>query len=296
MGETREIEVGDSGRLDKRLAEQVELSRSKVQDRILSGNVDVNGVTVTDKSERVETGDVLLIEFEPEDTGEDRLEPDPGPLTVLHEDETVLAVEKPAGMVVHPNPKTRTGTLVNRIITHFPEQVELDRAGLVHRLDKGTSGVILFGRTRPAVAGLKEQFKDRTVKKTYCAILGGRLDDESVKIDVPVGRDSDNPMLRQASPGGKRAVTVIERVASKNDRTAVRCYPSTGRTHQIRVHCNYINCPIVGDNKYNGPDAERLMLHAKTIEFNHPIEGNQLEVSSDLPEEVLQPWLEICES
>lgn len=294
MTDNREtLEIGESGRLDKRLSERLDASRNQLQQLIENGKATVNNRVVTTKSHTVHAGD--RVEFDTESLTRKQRPPEAedGPLSVLFEDDHILAVNKPSGTIVHPTENTRTGTLVNRILAHYPDQRSFDRAGLVHRLDKGTSGVLLVGRSEPAIDGLKKQFKKRSINKRYRAILDGRLDDSTVKIDVPVGRDPGNPVLRTATPDGKKAVTELHVAATTKTRSAVYCHPISGRTHQIRVHCQYLGHPIVGDEKYNGPEAERLMLHAETIEFNHPVQGRTVTITAELPEEVDNSWQKI---
>lgn len=294
--EIRNLTVETADRLDKFLARELNYSRSRLQKAIESGEVTVDGETIEDKSHRVSPGDPVRINLGSIDDPQAPPEPEEGPLTIHFEDDQILAVEKPAGMVVHPNPNTRTGTLVNRILHHYPEQSSFERAGLIHRLDRGTSGIVLVGRTEKAIKALKQQFKQRSVKKQYRAVLGGVLEDDTIKVDVPIGRDPQNPMLRTAAPEGKKAVTELDVMGRANGKSAVVCRPVTGRTHQIRVHCRYLNAPVLGDKKYNGPAAERLILHAETIEFNHPDTAQSISLTSEIPEEVRNQWLEICPS
>lgn len=295
MAEERTVVLSEPGRLDRELARLVDFSRNRVQSLIEDGGVMVDGETVTDKSYSVEP-DTTVSYTVPDPRAEKAPGPEEGPLDVLHEDEGLLVLDKPSGIIVHPAPSHRAGTLVNRILHHYPEQAnvgEPERAGLVHRLDRGTSGVLLVARSEEVLSALKDQFRARTVTKKYQAVVRGNFDDESVRIEVPIGRDPRNPTLRRADPEGKRAVTVVEKQGDRDGRSALECRPRTGRTHQLRVHLKYLGHPILGDVKYNGPPGERLMLHAKSIEFIHPLTDNSLRVEADTPDEVSQLWNEI---
>lgn len=279
-------------RLDKVLSGSLPYSRSRLQAWIEAGRVRVDDATVTRKSERVHPGQDVEVTVPPRESREGVV-PESGPLEVLHEDEAFLAVEKPPGMLVHPTAHERSGTLVNRLLFHYPELSEVGeshRAGLVHRLDRPTSGVLLVARTESALRTLKDQFRRRRVKKTYRAVLEGDLRDGSVEVQVPLGRHPDNPVLRSADPSGKYAFTEIERVGGSPERTAVYCYPKTGRTHQIRIHARYLGHPVVGDAKYGSGGEERLMLHAEALRFEHPRESRSFTVRSTRAEEALPPW------
>ncbi len=292
MTSNREVSVREEGRLDKQLAREIDCSRSQIQTLIENEKVKLNGDIVTDKSHKVNRKSIIEVEKEsPAEWGP--LNPHKGPLEILHEDEHLLAVNKPSGLLVHPTSKEKHETLANRIVHYYSRQKNIGpprRAGLVHRLDRGTSGVILAGRTEEAIKYLKEQFHDRSVRKTYRAIVDGPLDDESILIDVPVGRHRHNPTLRQARPDGKHAETVVKRVATGSSRSAIMCRPKTGRTHQIRVHCQYIGHPIIGDDKYGLSSKERLMLHAESITLEHPERNKPITVSAEPPPEVMKPW------
>lgn len=282
-------------RLDVVLAGSLPYSRSRLQAWIEAGRVRVDDVTVTRKSERLRPGQSVEVTVPPRKAREGVV-PESGPLEVLYEDETVLAVEKPPGMLVHPTANERSGTLVNRLLFHYPELAEVGeshRGGLVHRLDRPTSGLLLVARTESALRTLKDQFRRRQVKKTYRAVLEGDLRDGSVEVQVPLGRHPDNPVLRSADPSGKYASTEIERAGGSPDRTAVYCYPETGRTHQIRIHARYLGHPVVGDDKYGSGGEERLMLHAEALCFEHPRESRSITVRSARAEEALPPWDEL---
>lgn len=289
------LEARREERLDKVLAGSLPYSRTRLQAWIEAGRVRVDEDTVTTKSERVNPGQHVEVDVPPRETREGVV-PESGSLEVIHEDEAFLAVEKPSGTLVHPTASERTGTLVNRLLFHYPELSEVGephRAGLVHRLDRPTSGVLLVARTESALRTLKDQFRRRRVKKTYRAVLEGDLRDGSVEVQVPLGRHPDNPVLRRADPSGKYARTEIERVGGDGTRTAVYCYPETGRTHQIRIHARYIGHPVLGDAKYGSGGDERLMLHAESLRFEHPRTSEPITVRSPRSGEALPVWEEL---
>ncbi len=295
------ISVERRERIDKYLASQLNLSRSRIQKIITAGKVLLNNSPVRDKSQLVKPDDSLQVEL-PDEIHSNRVRPEDKPLSVLYEDEYLLAVDKPSGIIVHPvrHPSAGddlvSGTLVNRLLYHYPELKQVggsERAGLVHRLDRGTSGVLLVARSTEVLLRLQEQFKKRSVRKKYRAICGGRMDEPRIRVEVPLARDPGNPLLRCADAEGKRAVTTFEKRGEDSTRVALDCKPVTGRTHQIRVHASYIDLPIIGDNKYAGRAADRLMLHAQAIEFNHPINNEKVRIKSNSPEVFEQLWQEI---
>ncbi|MFP4687245.1 MAG: RluA family pseudouridine synthase [bacterium] len=280
------------GRLDKLLSRALPYSRSILQKLIKEGAVQVDGEIVCDKSYSCSGDEKVTVEIS-EEAFSDRIKPEDGPLEMLYEDEFLLAVNKPAGMIVHPTGGVKAGTLVNRLLYHYPELEKVggaQRSGLVHRLDRGTSGVVLIARSNKILAELQQQFKDKAVKKTYRAVLGGELADSRLRIEVPIARHPHNPLLRRAAAAGKKAVTKLQVAGRGRGLTSVWCYPLTGRTHQIRIHCKYINHPVLGDKKYGGKKAERLMLHAEKISFKHPLTDKIIKVETEPPREVLERW------
>ncbi len=290
--------VDQTDRIDKYLASQLPHSRSLIQDFIKQGRVFEGGVPVNDKSLTVEKGDSIEVVF-PDNDSEGDIKPEGKPLEVLYKDEYLLAVNKPSGIIVHPagvagSKNARfSGTLVNRLLYYYPRLAEVDsrrRAGLVHRLDKGTSGVILVARQDKILKQLQDQFKQKLVDKTYRAISCGQLSETSVQVEVPLGPKNNNPLLRQPDPAGKSATTKFIKKGAGVGRVALKCLPVTGRTHQIRVHLNYLNLPVLGDKKYGGEPAERLMLHAEKIEFTHPVKSEKILVNSSPPEVFEKRW------
>ena len=271
-----------------------ELSRAVVQALIRDGNVMVNGHKPK-ASYRPSLGDEILIDLPrpPEATPL----PERIALDVLYEDEHLLVVNKPPGLVVHPAPGHRSGTLVNALLGLRPSirgaDLDPSRPGIVHRIDRDTSGIVLVAATRESQRALQAQFKDRSVTKVYKAILCGRLTPETGMIDAPVSRD---PRHRQRMSvvwdGGRPALTEYRTIALFSDATVVEARLHTGRTHQLRVHFSSIHHPILGDRVYGRQrdpvSVRRQMLHAWRLAFRHPVGGDLMEIEAPLPEDFLQ--------
>lgn len=285
-------------RLDKFLAEQVpELSRSEIQRLIASGRVTVDGEPAK-PSHKVRMGEEVVVLVPAEESTE--LLPEAIPLDIVYEDQVLLVVDKPAGMVVHPAPGHSGGTLVNALLAHCPELAagEDDRPGIVHRLDRDTSGLILVAKNEKARRALQRQFKERQVHKAYLALLDGHLHPAWGRIEAAVGRDPHHRQRMSVQTGGREAITeyhVLEQFAHRvgpaaGDYTLVEAEPLTGRTHQIRVHLASIGHPVVGDGVYGrrrtSLPVSRQFLHARRLGFKHPTTGQRLELEAPLPEEL----------
>jgi 23S rRNA pseudouridine1911/1915/1917 synthase len=272
-------------RLDRALARWMpEVSRSRLKQWIEAGAVRVNGAAVRPRHALV-AGD--LVELEPPPAPEAAaFRPEPMSLTIVHEDESVIVVDKPPGLVVHPAAGHWSGTLLNGLLAHAPELAALPRAGIVHRLDAGTSGLMVVARTLAAQTELVRQLQARTVRREYWAIVLGEPR-PSGTIDAPIGRDPRNPLRFRVShaASARAARTHFTRLAVVPSEGAVlswlACRLETGRTHQIRVHCEYLGHPLVGDPVYRRrlppPDAviawrafPRQALHACALGFDHP--------------------------
>ena len=255
-------------RLDSFLSESLRhISRSRAARLIRGGLVTVNGRAVA-PSRRLQAGDIVSGEL-PAAAAE--LAPEPGPLTRVLTTDGLFAVDKPAGMVIHPGAGAGSGTLAHRLVAHYPELVGIGhprRPGIVHRLDKDTSGVVLIARTPAMYAHLTQAFERREVHKQYLLLARGTPDPPRGRIDAPIGRHPTQRTRMAVTRRGRPAVTdyrVLDRSAGA---TLVEASPSTGRTHQIRVHMAAIGHPILGDAAYGGPaSAERVMLHAWTLCF-----------------------------
>ncbi|MFQ3535111.1 MAG: RluA family pseudouridine synthase [Aggregatilineales bacterium] len=290
-------------RLDKFLTDQlaaqgVILSRVRVQALIKEGGVRVNGLSQK-PAYRLEPDDQLEVTLTPEFLAPPdvnaNVQPEHLPLQILYNDGQIIAVDKPAGMVVHPAVGNRQGTLVNALLAHFPQVAAVggaNRAGIVHRLDKDTSGVILVALSEAARLHLMGQFAARTVSKRYIALVEGAPSTLKGLINAPIGRDPDQRKrmaILSANRGGREAIShfsVLERFAAH---TLLEVLPRTGRTHQIRVHLAFIGCPIVGDTVYGRrkPTLKlgRHFLHAESLTFMN-MAGQVVRVQAPLPPEL----------
>ncbi len=300
MSERRiEFQAEDgSVRLDKLLAEQVPgLSRSAAQRLIADDQVTVDGEPAK-PSHKVRRGEEIVVLLPAEEPAE--LLPEAIPLDIVYEDQVLLVVNKPAGMVVHPAPGHPGGTLVNAVLAHCPELAgsEDDRPGIVHRLDRDTSGLILVAKSERVRRALQRQFKERQVHKAYLALLDGHLQPAWGRIEAAVGRDPQHRQRMAILAGGRDAVTeyhVLEQFAhpvgpAAGEYTLAEIEPVTGRTHQIRVHFASIGHPVVGDVVYGrrrtSLPVQRQFLHARRLGFKHPLSGQRLGLEAPLPEEL----------
>jgi 23S rRNA pseudouridine1911/1915/1917 synthase len=284
-------------RLDRAIAMLADVSRSSAAALVDEGAVEVNGQVVRQRSHRLVTGDELRFDVTPlVDVG---VEPDPSvAVVVVHEDDDVLVVDKPAGLVVHPGSGHGTGTLVHGLLARYPELRavgEADRPGIVHRLDAGTSGLLMVARTPLAYDDLVEQLAERSVSRRYDTLVWGRVSAEEGVVDAPIGRSSRDPTRMAVRTGGRAARTrylVAARWSSPRALTRLTCRLESGRTHQIRVHLTAIGHPVVGDDRYRGARSgialERPFLHATSLGFRHPASGEHLEFESPLPADLRQ--------
>lgn len=280
-------------RLDKYVGDKCpELSRTYAQKLIADGLIRVNGGVVK-AGFRLSAGDRVDIVIPP--AAPSPLSPEAMPLDILYEDDDLLVVNKPPGLAVHPAPGLRGHTLLNAILFHFPHLADIGqslRPGVVHRLDKDTSGVMLVAKNGAAQANLVDQFKNRAVVKVYMALVKGRLTPEDGIIEAPLGRDSRN-RKRMAVVGesrGREARTRYHVVKYTDGYTLLEVSPETGRTHQIRVHLKAIGYPVVGDPVY-GVKSEHLsrqFLHACRLGFKLPSTGEYVEFTAELPTDLAQ--------
>ncbi len=281
----------DGARVDKALAELLDVSRAKAS-LMLQGEVEVDGIPAR-RSDRVRAGQVIRCTRPDSDL---KLEAEEVAFELLHEDEDVIVVDKPAGVVVHPGSGQTSGTLAGGLLFRFPELEGVgaeDRWGLVHRLDKDTSGAVLVARNQPAHQTLTSDLRLRRVDRTYTALVEGRLGAPTGTVDAPVGRDPAQPTRRAVIHGGKPAQTHYEvvRYFEDSDVSLLEVTLETGRTHQIRVHLAAIDHPVVGDRVYgalrNDIGAPRTFLHASRLRFTHPRTGERMEVEAPLPSDLL---------
>jgi 23S rRNA pseudouridine1911/1915/1917 synthase len=245
----------------------------------------------------VRLGDTVEVEV-PDRAAAARLVPEPGvTFPVIYEDEHLLVVDKPAGLVVHPGAGQRTGTLVHGLLARYPEVIGVGtdpaRPGVVHRLDKGTSGLLLVARTQPAYEALVGALSSRTVRRRYRALVWGHVVATTGLIDAPIGRSPREPTRMAVAVRGKEARTryeVLHRFSDPVEVTELACSLETGRTHQIRVHLRSIGHPVVGDVRYDGArqslPMDRPFLHAEVLELDHPVTGEALRFTSALPDDL----------
>jgi 23S rRNA pseudouridine1911/1915/1917 synthase len=277
-------------RVDRAVALLTGWSRAEVQALVRAGAVLVDGTPVA-KSRRLETGDVIELLGEPE-AAAGPPGPESVPLDVRYDDDDVIVIAKPAGLVVHPGAGHAGGTLVNGLLARYPELVDVgDRArpGIVHRLDRDTSGLLVVARSAVAYDALVAALERRELERRYDALVWGRLDAPRGVIDAPIGRSASRRTRMAVRDDGREARTVYEvvRVFDQPLVSRLDCRLETGRTHQVRVHLSAIGHPIVGDNAYRGGrpgiSLDRPFLHATALGFAHPVTGEWLRFDEPLP-------------
>ena len=282
----REQETGM--RLDQFLARNVEsTSRSVIQQLIRDGHVTLEGQLIAQPSYRLRAGQGIVLNLP---KGGEILDPRGIELDVLYEDESIVVINKRCGVVVHPGAGENQTTLVEGLLVERDLPVDDDpvRPGIVHRLDKDTSGTIVIAKTREAMRSLKEQFASRRVHKLYAAVVEGIVSEEEGLIDAPIGRDQGNPRRMAITARGKSAQTEFCVVERRGSSSLLLVHLLTGRTHQIRIHMRYIGHSILGDTLY-GHAGNRLMLHAWRLGFLHPKSEEYLSFTAPLPAEFLLP-------
>lgn len=289
--EIREFIIDDENakiRVDKAVASLLDFSRKRVKDILDEGNILVNG-NPCKASYILQEGDHLLVNI-PEVQSLEVL-PENIPLNVVYEDDDVIVINKPKGMVVHPAFGHVSGTLVNALMYHCKDLSGINgvmRPGIVHRIDKDTSGLLMIAKNDKAHQSLSEQLKAHSVSRKYVALVHGVIPHNHGKIDAPIGRDSkDRQKMAVTKINSKEAVTNFTVLQRFDKMTLIECRLETGRTHQIRVHMAYIGYPVYGDPKYGYKKDDQTYgqyLHAKTLGFVHPINGEYMEFDSDLPD------------
>lgn len=291
-----EIPAGlDGERVDRVVSFLTGLPRSEVTSLIEAGGVKIDGRVVVNRSRKMRQGEVVDVEV-PEDADPRPRAQRGVPVEVVHADDDVIVVHKPPGLVVHPGAGNPDGTLVNGLLALYPEIADVgepSRPGIVHRLDKGTSGLLMVARTQRAYESLVAQLTARSVDRRYLAVVAGHIDSDEGLVDAPIGRSERAPTKMAVSGRGRTARTrykVVERFTEPTVLTLVECRLETGRTHQIRVHLAAIGHPVLGDARYNGVRAAiacpRPFLHAYHLGFEHP-SGDPVSFEVDLPADLL---------
>ena len=283
-------------RVDRVIAFFSGLSRSKVSDLISKRLILRNGIPIKKGSEIVHLNDEISMPNLVGEAVEEIASDESIDFEVIFEDDSVIVVSKPSGLIVHPGSGIANGTLVNGLAAQFPDLREIGdptRLGLVHRLDKGTSGLLIVARTPEALDNLKFQMQERHVHRQYFAIVAGHLESNKGVVDAPLGRDPKNPLKRAVINSGKYARThyeIDQKYESPFKVSMLNCRLETGRTHQIRVHLAAIGHPVLGDELYGGRTSfnieNRLALHAQLLTFLHPITSNLMHFESPLPAEL----------
>lgn len=276
-------------RIDSFLSEKTDLTRSRVQQLIKDGNVSVNYKS-TKSSYKIEENDRIEITMPEAEKVE--IMPENIDINIIYEDKDIAVINKKAGTVVHPAHGNYSGTLVNAVLYHIKDLSGINgeiRPGIVHRLDKDTSGLIVIAKNDKAHIKLAKMFQEKEIKKTYLAILKGKLNRESGRIETQIGRDPNDrkkmTVLKEDSKG-KKAITNYNVILSNELFTLVKVHIETGRTHQIRVHMRYLGYPILGDQVYGRKDSEkRQMLHAYKLEFLHPVTEKPMKFIGEIPED-----------
>ncbi|MFM2261648.1 MAG: hypothetical protein RI959_324 [Pseudomonadota bacterium] len=286
-------------RLDKWLAAELPgFSRSYLQQLIEQGAVQVQGVLASKASLKVKVGLTVEVELRPSEQAT-AFVPEAMVLDAVYEDDHLMVVNKPAGMVVHPAAGNWTGTLLNGLLAYHGQAKHLPRAGIVHRLDKDTSGLLMVGKTQAAVEALVKMIAERRVHRIYWALAHGRVpvpeDEQQRWVDQPVGRDPRNrvrmAVLRDGSTSAKSAQTLVHLLQSQGGYSLVGCKLKTGRTHQIRVHMAWLGHPLVGDALYGGKPVlgmARQALHACRLVLDHPITGEKLDLAAPAPADLIE--------
>ena len=286
----------DGERVDRVIAFFSGLSRSKVSDLISKRLILRNGIPIKKGSEIVHTNDEICMPNLVDEAVEEIASDESIDFEVVFEDDSVIVVSKPSGLIVHPGSGIANGTLVNGLAAQFPDLREIGdptRLGLVHRLDKGTSGLLIVARTPEALDNLKFQMQERDIHRQYFAIVAGHVESKKGVVDAPLGRDPKNPLKRAVINSGKYARThyeIDQKYESPFKVSMLNCRLETGRTHQIRVHLAAIGHPVLGDELYGGRTSfnieNRLALHAQMLTFLHPKTRNLMNFESPLPVEL----------
>jgi 23S rRNA pseudouridine1911/1915/1917 synthase len=279
------LEISRAQRLDQKVVELIpELSRGFAARLIEDGKVTVNGIVQRKAGYKLREGEAVAVDY---DVSELTQIPEID-LPVLYEDDDCVVINKPVGVLSHSkgafNPEATVATWLRSRL----KGLSGERGGIVHRLDRATSGVMICAKTPEALSWLQKQFATRNVHKTYMAVVDGKLEPEEAIIDMPIERNPKAPATFRVGPQGKHAKTAYTVVQTNDKHTLVELRPETGRTHQLRVHLNHFHHPIVGDQLYGGKPAERLYLHAKELEITIPKNHERKVFSAPLPPEFME--------
>lgn len=277
----------EEGRVDKFLAEKIEkISRSKIQKLIEKGRILVNGEKIK-SNYKIKKQDKIIVNI-PEDEKID-LKGENLPLDIIYQDQDIVIINKSQGMVVHPSPGHKDGTLVNALLYHIDDLSRVNgesRPGIVHRIDKDTSGIMVVAKNDEAHMKLSKQLAERTMERKYWALVHGNMPHEQGTIDAPIGRDPRNRQRNAIVSRGKKAVSYFKLLEEFREYSLLEMELKSGRTHQIRVHLNYIDYPVAGDELY-GPrktlKGKGQYLHARSLKFTHPSTGEEMFFEADLP-------------
>ena len=281
-------------RIDTYLSNKLDISRSKIQKLIDEEKVTVNGKVIksnykTKINDEIEIDDELDFDIS--------VEPVEIPLDIVYEDEYLMIINKPSGLVVHPAPGHYDDTLVNGLLFYLnKDKTKNIRPGIVHRLDKDTSGLMVVAKDEKTMELLSEMISKKEVERKYLAIVDGVIKENTATIDAPIGRDPSNRQKMAINPTGKHAITHIKVIERFKNNTFIECLLDTGRTHQIRVHLSYINHRVTNDPVYGEGDEFGQMLHSYSIKFIHPITKKELYFEQDPPKEFIEELNRLIES
>lgn len=290
------VEENNKTRIDSYLSKKLDISRSKVQKLIEQKKVLVNGKEIqpnykVKENDKIDVEDNLDFEI--------KVEKENIPIDIVYEDKYLLIINKESGMVTHPAPGHYTGTLVNALLYKYDLEGDTNRPGIVHRLDKDTSGLMVVAKDSKTLELLSDMMKHKKVKRHYLALVEGIINHETGTIDAPIGRDvHDRQKMAVTDQNSKEAITHFKVLKRYKDKTLIECILDTGRTHQIRVHMKYIKHPVVNDPLYNKKKSDDFgqMLHSKSIEFTHPITGEHIYFEKEPPKEFMKKLEELeCE-
>ncbi|WBL31551.1 RluA family pseudouridine synthase [Candidatus Phytoplasma sacchari] len=288
----------DEKRLDYFLSQKLSLSRSKCSNLIKSGKILINNNIKIKKNYILKKNDLINIKIQKEEKENYNIQPINLNLKIIYEDQFLAIIDKPSGLIVHPSPNYSGITLINGLIFHIEslKKIKSDRPGIIHRLDKNTTGLIIIGKEEEIVSQMQELIKKRKIKRIYWALIHGFLDKEGI-INLPIKRDFKNRLRMAISPEGKPSITYFKTLKKFKNTSLIELELETGRTHQIRVHLSYLKKPIIGDILYGKKkdNIKTQLLHAKKINFIHPVTKKYLNFEIPLPD-LFQKKLDILKN